>query len=438
MKRMNVDKLIPIEKLTDENFTKTLTKLKKRREISYKSVRKDVELILEDIKIGGDDSVIDYTEKFDHAKLSRTTLRVSKKEIDDAYSHVTDEQVVAVKDAKRKLEIVEKKVLRRLQGTLLDKDGITVKTVTRPIQNIGCYVPGGEASYPSSLIMTVTPAKVAGAKRVVVCSPPMDDAKLNPLLLVASDICGVDEFYRVGGVQAIGAMAYGTDIIKPVQKIVGPGNVYVTEAKRIVANQISVDSPAGPTELLVICDSSANPSLIAQDIIAQSEHGTTSICGLITDSKSIAEGVSRTIASLIKKIPRRNIVSGALANAFIFVCQDISLAVKFTNSFAPEHLQIISKKQDKVSENIKNSGLVLLGKYSPVAATDYAIGTSHVLPTLGYARTTSGLSVIDYTKRVNIVECSKKGLKSLRKTINVLAEAEGLLNHSASVEARFK
>ena len=435
---MNNDRLVSVQKLTQANLRVTLDEIKRVREVDA-SITESVRRILGDVKSKGDQAVIEYSKKFDSVKLEEGRLRVSDDEVRDAYKKVTHEQVQAIRGVKQRIESVEKRLLQRLQGTLIKEDGITIISTVKPVDSVGCYVPGGQASYPSSLMMTVVPAKVAGVPRVVVCSPLQMDVSMNPLLLVAANICGVDEFYRVGGAQAIGAMAYGTDTIDAVSTVVGPGNIYVTEAKKMISDRVVVDCPAGPTEILVVADGSADPVLIVKDLVAQAEHGETSICGLVTNSESVAEKVSLMLSSLPETMMRRNIISKALSsNGFILVCEGLSLAVDFINSFAPEHLEIVTSDPNKLAEKITNSALVLIGPYSPAAASDYVLGTNHVLPTSGYAKTYSGLSIINYVRRVNIVQCSKEELNSLRKTVGILAESERLPNHAASVEERFK
>lgn len=435
---MSQNRRLGVQRLTQSNLRDTVAKLRGTPEAA-KSVISAAQTVVRDVIARGDEAVIKYTQRFDQVKVEARELRVTESEIEDAYGSVDEDQVQAVKAVKRRVENTERKIIQRIQGPIHEGPGLRVTSEVRAIESVGCYVPGGQAAYPSSLIMTVTPAKVAGVQRVIVCSPPSSSGTLSPLLLVAADVCGADELYRVGGIQAVAAMAYGTETIPPVRKIVGPGNQYVTEAKKIVSGVVGVDSPAGPTEILVVADSTADPTLIARDLIAQAEHGETTICGLVTDSEGLAENVSLELASIIETADRASLVRKALLeNGFILKCDDLSLAVDFANSFAPEHLEIVTEEPDKIAEKITSSGLILLGSYTPAAATDYAVGTNHVLPTSGYAKTYSGLSVVDFVRRVNTVRCSKEKLNTLRKTITVLARAEGLPNHAISVEERFK
>jgi histidinol dehydrogenase len=308
----------------------------------------------------------------------------------------------------------------------------------RPLDSVGCYVPGGRAVYPSSVLMNVVPAQVAGVDRIVICSPPSKSKTVHPLILVAAKLCGVTEVYRVGGAQAVAALAYGTETIKPVQKIVGPGSAYVAAAKAIVSDRVAIDLPAGPSEVLIIADATANPRNVAMDIISQAEHGEDSIAGVVTTSKSLAQQVAGHLRQALSSVERSDTITQSLtSNGFILVCDSLNLAVEFANEFAPEHLEIITRNANAVAKESRGAGLILLGNYSPVAASDYMVGTNHVLPTGGAAKVHSGLSVLDFVRRVNIVHCSRNGLKSLVPPLKTLALAEGLPNHYRAAAARF-
>jgi len=392
--------------------------------------------LLADVKKRGETAVRELTVRFD--KVSLDSLKVTRDEVFESYSQVTQEQVNALKTSIERISKLEK---RRLEGLEFDtySDGVTIQSRTRPIYSCGCYVPGGRASYPSTLLMNVIPARVAGVKRIVVTTPPGSDGKVNPLTLVASDLCNIDEVYKIGGVQAIASLAYGTESVNPVDKIVGPGNRYVAEAKKIVSGMVAIDSPAGPSEVLIIADGSANPNLIALDLISQAEHGPGGISGLVTTSRSVADEVVSNLESLLESIPRADMVVEILReNGFIYVCPSIEEAIDFANEFGAEHLEIMTENPEKIAEEMQSSGLILLGSYTPVASTDYCMGVNHVLPTEGYGKINSGLTVLDFLKIVNIVECSRDGLNKVREPIRVLAETEGLPNHGLAVEGRFK
>jgi histidinol dehydrogenase len=402
------------------------------------ALEKTVEDVINAVREKGDSAIIEFTEKFDKTILTAKTLQVTPKEIKAAYKIVAEEQVDALKLMKSKLEALETQTLKQ-QPTKSIRDDITVETVLRPLESVGCYVPGGQAAYPSTLVMTATPAKVAGVSRIVVCSPPTEKGTINPLILVASDICGVDEVYKVGGVQAIAALAYGTETIRPVRKIVGPGSKYVTKAKVLVSQNVAIDMPAGPSEVLILADETANPEMIAADMISQAEHGADSVAGLITTSKRLANQVVDCLRTMVAKADRKEIVEAALSKqGFIITCEKGEEMVKLANAFASEHLEIITRQPKEIADKIISAGLILIGAYSPVALSDYGSGTNHVLPTGGFGNSFSGLSALDFTRRVSIVESTKAGLQKVKATIKVLTEAERLPNHYKAVETRFE
>jgi len=287
--------------------------------------------------------------------------------------------------------------------------------------------------------MTTIPAKVAGVPRIVVCSPPNEDGEVNPLVLVAADICGVNEVYKVGGAQAIAALAYGTDTIKQVRKIVGPGSKYVTMAKVLVSKDVAIDMPAGPSEVLVLADETANTKFVAADMISQAEHGSDSVAGLITTSPTVAEGVLEWLSKLVRSSERCKIVEKALTECgFIITCDTADEMIALVNVFAPEHLEIMTKNPLEIVDKVTSAGLILIGSYSPVSLSDYGSGTNHVLPTGGFAHAFSGLSVLDFVRRVSVVDCSKEGLLALKAHVKVMTEAENLPAHYKAVEARFE
>ena len=399
-------------------------------------VESNVKAIITHVVKNGDAALIALTAQFDEASLDAKDLRVTSREIKDAYNEVDKEQIDALKFMKNKVSAFEKLTLKQA-GFKTSQDGVTVQNVLRPIESVGCYVPGGQAAYPSTLVMTAVPAKAAGVPRIVGCSPPNAEGKVNPLVLVAADICGVDEVYKVGGAQAVAALAYGTETIKPVRKIVGPGSKYVTMAKVIVSTDVAIDMPAGPSEVLVLADDSADARLIAYDIISQAEHGGDSVAGLITTSEKTALQVQENLVKLAASAPRGEKVSEALEKyGFIIVCSCMDEAVALVNRFAPEHLEVMAANAKALAEKL-TAGLILIGPYSPVALSDYGSGTNHVLPTGGFAQAFSGLSALDFTRRVSIVESSKAGLEKVKSSIKIMTEAENLPNHSKAIEARF-
>jgi len=392
--------------------------------------------IIDDVKTRGDAAVKEYTEKFDKVKLD--CLKVAPEEIQEAYKQVTQEQIEALRESRRRLEIMESSRLIQMNFTT-NIEGTDITCTTRPISSVGCYVPGGKAAYPSSLIMNVTPAKVAGVGKVVVCTPPGKNGKVTPLTLVAADICRVDEIYKVGGAQAIAALAYGTESITKVDKIVGPGNTYVTAAKTVVSGSVAIDKPAGPSEILIIADGNADPRLIALDLISQAEHGPGGVSGLVTTSIELADHVDDILDEMFPALERVEITKAVLeAGGFTYVVGTIDEAIRFSNKFAPEHLEIMTGIPEEVAERITSSGLILLGEYSPVSSTDYCMGVNHVLPTGGYAKVSAGITVLDYVKPVSIVKATRNGLNAVRARVAAISDAEGLPNHKKAVEGRFK
>lgn len=397
-----------------------------------------VRRIIETVKERGDSALIEFTEKFDGVSLEADRLKVTEEDVARAYDLVSEEQISAIKLAKSRVELFEKNLLERLNFEV-KYEGVEVYSRTRPLRSVGCYVPGGEASYPSTVVMTVTPAKVAGVPRVVVCTPPKKRGEVEPITLVASDICGADEVYMIGGAQAIAALAYGTGSIRPVEKVVGPGNRFVLAAKLLVSRDIATDLPAGPSEVLILADESADPRLVALDMVSQAEHGVWGYSILVTVSSRLADEVQRELEKVVRSSPRAGTVEEALSrNGLILVLRNLDECISFVNEFAPEHLEVMVDEPLEVAERINAAGLVLIGRYTPASASDYCLGVNHVLPTGGFGRVYSGLSVLDFVKRLNIVKCSREGLCKVRDAIRALAEAEGLPNHALSVEERFK
>ncbi len=412
-------------------------KRQKADEKETQEVENSVKAIINQVKADGDGALVELALKFDKTELNARNLQVRKEEFKEAYNKTTPNQISALKSMKEKVSVFQKQQLTQTQVNT-SADGISVQTVLRPIESVGCYVPGGQASYPSTLIMTTVPAKIAGVARIVVCSPGDAKGKVNPLVLVAADICGVDEVYKVGGAQAIAALAYGTRSIKPVRKIVGPGNKYVTAAKVLVSTDVAIDMPAGPSEVLVLADDSANARLIAYDMVSQAEHGGDSVSGLITTSERVAQIVQENLTTIAASAQRSKKISESLAKyGFIIVCQKMEAAVNLANQFAPEHIEVMTQNPKELAQKL-TAGLILLGPYSPVALSDYGSGTNHVLPTGGFAQSFSGLSVFDFMRRVSIVESTRTALEMAKDNIKILSEAENLPNHFKAIEARFE
>ena len=396
-----------------------------------------VESILKNVKKNGDDAIRKYEKKFSGANLS--SLRLTQTEIKNAYSKVSKTELSALRLAKARLEKTESVIKSILKNKTINNDGIKISKKFVPINSVGCYIPGGLARYPSSVIMSVVPAKVAGVKRVVVVSPPNSNGKIDSFTIVAANICGADEIYKIGGAQSIAALSYGTKTISKVDKIIGPGGAFVTTAKSLISDQTGIDMLAGPTELGIVADNSANPKFIALDLVSQAEHSSDTFCYLITTSEKLAKSVSNIISKLIPKIQRDNFVKSSLKNnGFIAICQTKADMIKLANTLAPEHLQIMTKNPESISSKITTPGLILLGNNTPSSASDYVLGSNHILPTNGFGKIRGSLSVLDFIKVKTQVTSSKSSLSKISKYLEVLARAEGLPNHYEAVRGRLK
>ena len=399
--------------------------------------RKKVESIILDVQKRKDKALKEYEKKFSGAKLR--SFRVSRSEIKDAYSKVTKEQIVAIKIAKRRLERTESALKSQLQNITIKIDGIKITKVFVPLERVGCYIPGGSARYPSTAMMSIVPAKIAGVKKIIAVSPPNKSGLIDPLTLVVADLCGVDEFYKTGGAQAIAALAYGTESVPRVDKIVGPGGSFVTLAKSIVNNTVSIDMIAGPTELAIIADSTAEADVVASDLISQAEHSPETMCCLITTSTKLKDFVIKSVEQKIRKIQRRKIVMESLStNGFVAICKTESDVIEFANKLAPEHLEIITKNPQRIAQKITSAGLVLIGKNTPSSASDYLFGSNHILPTSGFGRARGSLGVLDYMKIQSKIESSKMALQKISKYMKSITSAEGLPNHYEAVRIRLK
>jgi histidinol dehydrogenase len=413
-----------------------LDKFLNRGKTNLSSTVSAVRTIIDDVKKEGDKALLRYTEKFDKVHLTASKIRVSQNEIKDAYTELDDKQVAALRKAADNIKAFHKKQLRA-KWTMQITEGVTLGQVTRPLASVGVYAPGGKASYPSSVLMCAVPAKVAGVEKIVVCSPPSKNGDVDPSLLVAADIAGVSEFYRVGGAQAIAAMAYGTEVIQSVDKIVGPGNVYVTAAKLEVNRDVAIDTPAGPSEVLIIADETANPIYIAADLLAQAEHDPQAWAILITTSEKFASTVNAEVIRQMKSLSRLDVIKSSLKKGGIIITiTDIAEATELANLIAPEHLQIQTAAPEEVFNKIRNAGAIFLGGYSPVSFGDYSSGLNHVLPTAGYAKIYSGLSSLDFVKTINFMQCSKEGYRNLKETAVTLAEMEDFSAHAKAVSIR--
>ncbi|AKB54260.1 MULTISPECIES: histidinol dehydrogenase [Methanosarcina] len=398
-------------------------------------VAKTVSTVLSDVRTRGDSALREYTAKFDKVELAN--FEVSKEEFQQALSGISPELLDHLKSAAANIRAFHEAQLPKATWFMELKPGIVLGQKATPLESVGAYAPGGRASYPSTVLMTVIPARVAGVEQVIVCTPPRQDGSVHPLTLAAAKVAGADKVFKLGGVQAIGAMAYGTETVPKVDKIVGPGNVFVTAAKMQIRDVAEIDFPAGPSEVLIIADESADAVMVASDILAQSEHDPNSVSILVTGSDTLAEAVKREVLVQAEQAARSSIIKASLENAAILIADSLEQCIGFSNKFAPEHLEIMVSDPDFVLDRIKNAGSIFIGNYSPVPVGDYASGTNHVLPTSGYARVYSGLNINHFIKYSSIQRISKSGLESLKETVIALAEEEGLQAHADAIRTRF-
>jgi len=401
--------------------SKKLEKIYNRGFIKQSRVEEKVKKIIEDVRLFGDDALLKYTKKFDKVKMSPRLLKVSQIEISGAYQNISPNFVSSLKVVIDNVNKFYRKTLRK-SWRIKDADGAVLGENYTPIEKVGVYIPAGTAPLVSTVYMTVLPAKLAGVKKIILISPPDIHGHINPHILVVADLLKVDEVYRVGGAQGIAALAYGTKTIPKVDKIVGPGNLYVSEAKRQVFGIVDIDMIAGPTELVIIANRSSDPKYIVADLRAQAEH-SKGLAILITNSKSLARDVKSRLAG---------------DNGSIILTKNLDEAVDIANRIAPEHLEILVNNPKKILKGIKNAGAIFLGPYSPAAVGDYVAGPSHVLPTAGTARFFSGLSVFDFIKSNHIISFSKKALEKVKEPLEKIAGIEGLTRHIDSVKARFQ
>lgn len=406
------------------------------RESSSSGVEDIVADILKDVKENGDDALYKYSEKFD--KVSLSSLEVTKEEIEEAMSLVEPEFIEIIKEAAENISLYHKNQVQK--GFEIKKDdGIILGQKVLPVKRAGLYVPGGTAAYPSTVLMDCIPAKIAGVKELCITTPPSKDGKVNPVILAAAKIAGTDRIFKVGGAQAIAALAYGTQTIPKVDKIVGPGNVFVAEAKRQVYGLVSIDMIAGPSEILVIADNTCNPEFVAADLLSQAEHDKLASAVLITDSKELAEQVRDELESQLAVLEREEIARASIDNnGKIIIVDSIEQAIEISNEIAPEHLEICVDEPFKYFDRIENAGSIFLGKMCPEALGDYFSGTNHTLPTSGTAKFSSPLSVDDFVKKSAYSYYTPHALKKVAEKVAFFAEKEGLTAHAKSATIRFK
>ena len=392
--------------------------------------------IIADVRARGDEALFEYGRKFDKAYL--TALEVTGEEIEEAFALVDEEFIETVKEAAENIRAFHQKQVRN-SFIINEKDGIVTGQKVTPIEKVGLYVPGGTAAYPSTVLMDSIPAKIAGCKEICITTPPNSEGKVNPVILAAAKIAGVDRIFKVGGAQAVAALAYGTQSIPKVDKIVGPGNAFVAEAKRQVFGLVSIDMIAGPSEILVIADEKSNPAFVAADLLSQAEHDKMASAVLVTESMELAEAVRDEVKRQLELLPRREIARASIENnGKIIVADDINAVLEVANELAPEHLELCVDNPFDLLDKVKNAGSIFMGRYCPEALGDYFAGPNHTLPTSGTARFSSPLSVDDFVKKSQYTYYTEEALKKVYKKVEMFAEKEGLSAHARSATVRFK
>ena len=427
-----------IQKLDSHTKRNLLEDLLKRSPNQYGEYEAGVARILEDVRIKGDEALFAYTETFDHASINEQNIQVTEEEIREAYELAGEELVSIIRKALANIQSYHEK---QRQYSWFDSkpDGTILGQKVTALQRVGVYVPGGKAAYPSSVLMNIVPAKVAGVEEIVMVTPPGRDGKVNPNTLVAAHEAGADVIYKVGGAQAVGALAYGTSCIPKVDKIVGPGNIYVALAKKAVYGHVSIDAIAGPSEILVIADESANPRYVAADLLSQAEHDELASAILVTTSEELAEAVSKEVDGFLQELSRSEIIRKSLDNyGYILVTESMEDAIDIANEIASEHLEIQTRNPYDVMTRIRNAGAIFIGEYASEPLGDYFAGPNHVLPTNGTARFFSPLSVDDFIKKSSIIGYSREALERIHTDIEAFAQAEQLTAHANSIKVRFE
>lgn len=425
-------------RLTKESTKDILENLLKRSPNNYGKFEAAVADILANVKEKGDEALFSYTKEFDKVEVTADTIRVTEAEIQEAYEAVDASLLEVIRKALVNIRSYHEKQRQNSWFTSTENGTMLGQKVT-PLNRVGVYVPGGKAVYPSSVLMNIVPAKVAGVPHIVMTTPPGKDGKVNPSTLVAAKEAGADEIYKVGGAQAIGALAYGTASIPKVDKIVGPGNIFVALAKKAVYGHVSIDSIAGPSEILVLADETANPHYVAADLLSQAEHDEMASAILITTSTELAQNVEKKIDGYLKVLSRREIIEKSLENfGYILIAEDMDEAIDAANEIASEHMEIVTKNAFEVMMKVRNAGAIFIGEYSSEPLGDYFAGPNHVLPTNGTAKFFSALSVDDFIKKSSIVYYSRSALKEIHKDIIQFATSEQLTAHANSIAVRFE
>ena len=425
-------------RLTKESTKDILENLLKRSPNNYGKFEAAVADILANVKEKGDEALFSYTKEFDKVEITAENIRVTEEEIKEAYEAVDASLLEVIKKALVNIRSYHEKQRQNSWFTSTENGTMLGQKVT-PLNRVGVYVPGGKAVYPSSVLMNIVPAKVAGVPHIVMTTPPGKDGKVNPSTLVAAKEAGADEIYKVGGAQAIGALAYGTASIPKVDKIVGPGNIFVALAKKAVYGHVSIDSIAGPSEILVLADETANPHYVAADLLSQAEHDEMASAILITTSADLAQNVEKEIEGYLKVLSRKEIIEKSLENfGYILIAEDMDEAIEAANEIASEHMEIVTKNAFEVMMKVRNAGAIFIGEYSSEPLGDYFAGPNHILPTNGTAKFFSALSVDDFIKKSSIVYYSRSALKEIHKDIIQFATSEQLTAHANSIAVRFE
>lgn len=430
--------LIKIIDLREGKDSDIFEKLASRSQIEYGDVLRRVEDIVGNVKKEGDSAVIKYTEMFDKVLLKEGELKVTSEEIEEAYREVDQKLLEAIRKSKENIEKFHQKQ-KENSWFSTEEDGVILGQLIRPIEVMGIYVPGGTAAYPSSVLMCAMPAKVAGVGKIIMSTPPGKDGKVNPVILVTAREAGVDEIYKVGGAQGVAAMAFGTESIPKVDKIVGPGNIYVATAKRIVYGYCDIDMIAGPSEIMVVADDTAKPAFVAADLLSQAEHDELASSVLVTTSEEIAKSVKVEVEKQANRQPRKEIILKSLESyGAIIIVDNLDSAAKVVNRIAPEHLELCIEEPFSFLGSVKNAGAIFLGNYSTESLGDYIAGPNHVLPTSGTARFFSPLNVSDFIKKSSIISYTRKALEKVKDDVILFAESEGLKAHADAVRVRFE
>lgn len=430
---VNSLRIINSDKISEESISNFIP----RTTTQLDEIKEDVLNIINEVKLTGDKAIIRFSKKYDNVELDKSEIRVSEDEITDAYEKIDKKLLDALRYAKKNLIKFHEAQIRKDWAIEITK-GVKAGQVYRPLESVGLYIPGGRAIYPSTVLMAATPAYIAGVKEIILCSPPQSDKRIAPEILVAAKEFEISKIYKVGGAQAIAAMAYGTQIIPKVQKVIGPGNKWVNAAKQILSNVVAIDTPAGPSEILIIADEFAKFRYVIMDFISQIEHDPDNVGIIVTNSPELIEQFKNNLENFIQNSERKEIIEAALKNSLIIKANNLDDCIRVGNIIAAEHVEILTKNPKEVLEKINNAGAIFLGPNSPVPLGDYSAGTNHILPTGGKAKNYSGLNVFDFLKIIDVLECTKEGLQNLSKSTMKIAEFEGLYAHKKSIEERLK